>query len=359
MYTLFKPDPQPPSSVGDREVREPGANGVPRLLLDLPPWPEVFFGNLAELLLAPFRRGSPAPATREDNSYWTDVFVPPWRPAGAFSRSAVCHLLAAVALWACCQTWWGRSLLQPRPPFQNYTVIYYPVSEYLPPLNGSAELPPSKIDRPGAPAFARQRIVSLPPHPDNDPQTIACRRRGAFVGECPAYILAWSGPSVQPAAASALAARLIAPRLPNAVELPPEAQHARTVAPAMTLPALVPPPPQVERSSSLVRAPLLADPVAPPPDLSTATAKKRSLPVPPVVEPPPTVDTLRAGALNIARMDPQIGAPQLPKPEQQARWVKAGRRAADISRNADPGRAPAIASATAFGSIGPRPGHPG
>jgi hypothetical protein len=68
----------------------------PRLLVELPSWPKVFFGNLRDLLhppkLTPLRlKSAPAP-------FWPDVFVQrhvPWR---RFTESVGLHAVALASV---------------------------------------------------------------------------------------------------------------------------------------------------------------------------------------------------------------------------------------------------------------------
>ena len=339
MDSLSQHGPEPPCTAGEPACPTAKASGVPRLLLELPPWPKVFFDNLGELLRAPFNPGTRTPrALRapfqrarsgqdalESAGIWQDVFVPRWRPGAAFARSVLYHVVVVAALWGMGQTWWGKALLKPRPPFRHYTVIYYPVSEYLPALEGGAEAPRPKTDRKGEPALARQRIVSAPPHPDNTSQTIVTPSPWSIRQHVSLpNLVAWVVPP-PPVAVTALPARLLAPRLPGAIAPPPQTQSAGALLPATPLPVPVPPPPQVQRSSSPKRDSMLAEAVPPPPEVRAAKPRQYPLPPPAVVPPPPAIDEVRhAGSLNLAPQEPVIAVPHLPEPKQQARWVKAG-----------------------------------
>ena len=88
-------------------------------------------------------------------------------------------------------------------PFENTKVEYYPVSDYLPPINTASEAPMKP--RKGAPKLAKQEILSVPPEPDNNHQTIVTPPKVKLDHDVTLpNIVAWTPvPAAQPVAASA------------------------------------------------------------------------------------------------------------------------------------------------------------
>jgi hypothetical protein len=356
MQTLFQRGPDSYTLFPLPDLPAATSCTPPRLLLEMPSWPEVFFGNLADLLRAPFCRAAPAWLTSAEASYWPDVFVPPWRPWQAFRQSALYHVFAVIVLWGFCQTWWGQRLLKPRRPFENYTVIYYyPTSEYLPAIEDKQTLPSPRVEHKGEPAYARQHIVSIPPHPDNSVQTIVT----PSPLDIPHHvrlpnIVAWSDLPVAPAPAAAAASmrgRLIAPQPFDPVAPSPQTQGTGRLAPAMILPAPVPPPPQLERAARELRNIRAADPVEPPPETDRVTTYKQAPAVPPAVEPIPQIEnTHRAGPLKMARIEPTVAEPRLSEPEQQPIRIKSMQGPAGATRRRESATPPPSLSAISPGS---------
>src|ERR1700683_3245968 len=140
----------------------------PPLLVELPSWPKVFFGNLRDLLhppkLTPLRlKSAPAP-------FWPDVFVQrhvPWR---RFTESVGLHAVALASLGFFAHWLVTQPQVLPAATFDRAQVISYEPTEYLPPLNTlrkeSGKSP--KAD----PAPAAQPIISVPAEADNRQQTI-------------------------------------------------------------------------------------------------------------------------------------------------------------------------------------------
>jgi TonB family protein len=371
MHILFQGGAQPSASqtalepraevMVDQPVSRPSF-WAPDFLVELPPWRRTFFHNLRDLLLGPLRPQPPLRLTSQPAPFWTDVFVNRRLPAASFRQSLLCHVLVAVSLWAICyHTPLMRPGVQPQNPLKKFTVVYYPVSEYLPPLNAEVEAHtrPAQLERKGEPVYARQRIISLPRRPDNTSQTIVTPPLLQIRNEVPLpNIVAWTPtpPAVPSAAASAMNSRLQAPPVPVPVAPPPESTRSGLTAPilpavdpvapppaitaASKLPNMsgataVPPPPAVAAASKLpnLTAPT---PIEPPPVVQARLAAP--LAVPPAVEPAPTTNQARRlGDLNIARLDTNMAAPRLPVVEQ---------RSAGVTPQPEPGVAAAPLAAT-------------
>ncbi|HEU5401118.1 MAG TPA: TonB family protein [Terriglobales bacterium] len=273
----------------------------------LVPWSSrlgVFFRNLRDTLLLSEGGSveiasmsiSSAPAT----DFWRDVFV--FHPSRLrfFFDSYASHVLFVLIIYGLSTS----PLFQRRPqrtlnPFQNTHIEYYPVSPYLPPVSTPPK--PAKHALKGEPGFAKQEIISVPPEPDNSRQTIVTPDIRILHKEVPLpNVVAWGDKPdpIQPMAASA---NLSPPKL----LLPPD-----VIAPA---PDVVP---ISSRAIALVRP----DVIKPTADLPTEAKARIPTPLTPwVIEPPPTIDTLRtAGAMNIAKLGPQVNAPKLPVAEQRS-----------------------------------------
>jgi TonB family protein len=348
MYILFQGEPEP-SPVEGRVF------WAPRLLIELPPWPEVFFGNLADLVKDLFRRPEPLELTSLPAPFWPDVFVPRRLPLASFRFSVLYHVLMVAALWGISWAHVVQSRVQVRDPFANSKLVYYPVSEYLPPLNEDSAPPRAKIAQKGEPAFARQRIVSRPRHPDNSAQTVITPPDLHIEREVPLpNIVAWTKtPAAVPVAAiSATVARLAAPAPPQPIVPPPNIARTSMNAPAIATPVAVPPPPSADLTRSKMPVFTAPNPVAPPPEMAVVSNPRSSpLPVIPAVEPPPSTNGARPpGELNLARLETHVLAPHLPEPEQRAVWIKSS--SARSNRTAENLPAPVLPASHSEHSIG-------
>jgi len=266
-------------ALGEAHFGSPPFSGrVPRLLLELDPWHRVFWRNLRDLLR--WRRPRPLRLTSTPGQFWPDVFVSASVPWVQIRQSFLYHAFVLTALWGFSQTYLLRPRVEIEPVTRHTTLTYYQVSEHLPPV--FAPRAPAKLKVRGQPAYSRQPIISLPPHPDNARQTI-----------------------VNPAA----------PRLiPHAVKLPNL---------VVSTPAPQPPAAGVTRSASQLTLPWLAAAPVPPPEANpsrrVADLNLQSR-APSVVEPPPDLESVKRklGDINVAHADLQVEPPKLPAPEQRA-----------------------------------------
>lgn len=254
----------------------------PSLLVDLPPWRDVFRRNLLDLLspkqLPPLRLAS-KPA-----DFWPDVFVPSHLPWRRFSESAFYHGLVVLLLLASSWLWASRPRIAVDPALSHEDVIYYQASELLPPLDTGAVHPRRSVK--GDPAYAPQPIISVPREASNQRQTIVAPPALKLDHDVPLpNVVSW-------------------PKAPLAV---PIAATERTV---------------LAKSQSL-DAPV----VEPPPDVKMASSRhaiRSSQPA--AVQPSPTVEAAsarRVGDLNIAQAQVVAPAPQLPVEAQRARASQA------------------------------------
>ena len=271
-------DPATPESATSPPHGEPRP---PALLCELEPWHRVFLRNLGDLLL--HRQPPPVETTAQPVALRLGYFIRTGIDAYPFAESYAGHIAFIIVLYLVCTLPFFNRPPKLQSPFENTKVEYYPVSEYLPPINTASEAPVKP--RQGAPKLARQEILSVPPEPDNNHQTIVTPPKVKLNHDVPLpNIVAWTPvPAAQPIAASA-------------------------------------------RSVSQLKVPQF-DPqvVAPAADVSQLKSKLQlpTLPQPSVVEPPLSPDQLKLqkGDLNMAQLQPQVETPKLPVPAQRASGV--------------------------------------
>jgi TonB family protein len=272
----------------------------PTLLVEWPSGQRVFVDNLRDLLRF---RASPQPRGADGAEFWPDVFV--HRPVAwrSMASSALYHVFGIVVIWAMSVTWVQRAPMTVRSPFENSKITYYSVSEYLPEIDTGTVAAPAVKEQKGEPKFAKQKIISLPPAPDNFRQTIVTPNKIKLPSDVPMpNLVGWTP-------------------IPSAV---PEAALAQTPS-QMKLPALTPevvaPAPSAEALRSKVAAPMQPEVVAPPPAIESAKSNLRlpNIPEPSVIEPPVSASAAARplGAMNVAKLDPTVAAPALPVPAQR------------------------------------------
>jgi TonB family protein len=279
---------------------------VPRLLVELPSRPRVFFGNLGDLLL--HRRAVPLQLNSSPGEFWPDVFVIPRLPWSRFLQSAIYHVLAAGILIGISQVLAlrPRVVAQPR-AFDHSQVVYYQASKYLPPLDTRppASSNPEKAD----PEFAPQPIISVPAESDNHSQTIVAPPNVRLKHDMPMpNVVAWSDSLQKPQL-----------EIPTAPVVP--ASQITRLAPTVQNSVVTPPPDaaRIQRTRSLPA--LESSVVAPPPNLEDSNARAAVEGLQPVlIAPPPSVATTsvhRLGEINIAPSSVIAPAPQLPVAAQR------------------------------------------
>ena len=281
------------------------AASAPRLLVELPSRPRVFFANLRDLIFP--RRADPLELHSAPAAFWPDVFVTRSLPWNRFFQSGVFHVIAGAFLIGLAHLLALQPRVVEKPTFNRSEVVYYQPSEYLPPIDTrrKSAAPSKKAD----PELSRQPIISVPREADNRAQTIVTppvvrlKRDVAMPN-----IVAWADTPQKP--------RLAIPPAP----LTPAAQLTRL---APKLDAAVAPPPDAARLAHRRSAPTLQNPVvAPPSDLATSRAPA-TLPglQPALVSPPADIErapTRSLGDLNIAPSPVIAPAPQLPVAAQRS-----------------------------------------
>jgi TonB family protein len=264
-----------------RPQRDVYAEDAPAFLCELEPWHRVFLRNLGDLIFR--REPPPVPTTAAPVPVDKDFFIRTGIAPVRFAESYASHIAFVVIIYLICTLPFFNRSPQLRSPFENTKIEYYPVSEYLPPINTAQKA--AMKTRHGAPKLAKQEILSVPPNPDNTHQTIITPPKVKLDHDVALpNIVAWTPiPSAQPVAASA-------------------------------------------RSVSQLKVPQF-DPqvVGPTADVSQLKEKLQlpTMPQPSVVEPPLSADQLKLqrGQLNMAQMEPTVAAPKLAVPVQRASGV--------------------------------------
>jgi len=266
---------------------KPASADFPPLLVELPSWPRVFFGNLRDLI---FPRSLPGlELTSAPAPFWPDVFVRRELPWGRFANSIALHVLALAVLVA------GSRFLALQPqaaqlafdPHEQVSV--YEPSDLTPldtrvPVRSRTAAPAEKTAA-ADPELSQREIISLPPEADNRRQTIVTPPNVKLLHDVAMNnVIRWSD----------------AEKMPQ-LEIPPvpltPAAEIRRIAPGMQ-----------------------SNVVAPPPDVK-ASARAFAAPQPSVIAPAPNVDSTtprRRGDLDIGRSSVIAPAPQLAVEPQRA-----------------------------------------
>lgn len=283
---------------------------VPRLLVELPSRPRVFFGNLRDCLFP--RRLPPLDLQSIPGTFWPDVFVRRPLPWHGFLESSGYHVITLTLLIGFTHVLALRPHVEVKPTFDHSQVIYYTPSEYLPPLDTlqATDEHPRKAD----PEFSRQPIISVPREADNRSQTIVTPSPLKIKTDVALpNIVAWSDAPQKP--------RLAIPAAP----LSPAAEITR-LRPTLQNSVLAPPQ-DTTRAQQHRNLPGLQDPVsAPLADIGSGAPNLAPGLQTTLVAPPQDVETAsprKLGDMNIAPSQVIAPAPQLPVGAQ--RTVAGGR----------------------------------
>jgi len=180
---------------------EDATTDSPILLRELEPWHRVFFRNLADVVLR--REPPPVEITATPVPLRRDYFIQTGIDPARYLESYGGHIAVIALVYLVCTLPFFNRTPQLNSPYQNTEITYYPVSDYLPPINTAAKA--AMKPRRGAPKLAKQEILSVPQNPDNTHQTIVTPPRIKLNHDVPLpNIVAWTPiPSAQPVAASA------------------------------------------------------------------------------------------------------------------------------------------------------------
>lgn len=248
------------------------------LIPAIQPWGTTFRRNLADFLLF---RDWPRPFDKRSYEGWLTNYVFTNAPWTRIRESWWGHiLLAAVTFVICTSPFFLPRPVKPISPFEHAHIQYYPVSEYLPPINNTAPRP--HTTKPSDPVYAKQEIISVRPEADNHTQTIITPPKVKLQHDVPIPNMAvWTADPIAPTVA--------APAIKPKIVFPPAEQ-------------VVEPTPDVAKLRDDRNVNLQASAVEP-------IANDQSL--------------RRAGQLNIGNLRPDVvpPAPSLPMPAQRATGV--------------------------------------
>jgi TonB family protein len=288
------------------------AEAVPRLLVELPSRPRVFFGNLRALFLP-----NPGPRLELQSlpaEFWPDVFVRRSLPWYGFLKSGACHLLAGALLIVLTHIFSLQPRVVPPRPFDRSEVIYYQAEE-LPHLDTRSES--AARPAPADPELSKQSIISVPTEADNHTQTVVTPPKVKLQHDVALpNMVAWSDDEKRPQLE---------------IQPPPLTPAAEITRMTRPLDSVVPPPPDLRASAA-----------APPRELQPA-----------LIAPPPSVEAARdrpLGDLNIGHSPVIAPAPQLSVAEQRARGSAIGSVGSQVV--APPPSLTSLASGGSFGSRG-------
>src|SRR5664280_53815 len=135
-----------------------GDAGPPALLCEMEPWHRVLLRNLGDLLLR--REPPPLEITAQPVTLRPGYFIRTGIDAYRFAESYAGHIAFIIVVYLVCTLPLFNRSPKLQSPFENTKVEYYPVSEYLPPIDTASKAPMKS--RKGAPKLAKQEILSVP-----------------------------------------------------------------------------------------------------------------------------------------------------------------------------------------------------
>ena len=296
--------PEPPSVDEDLQ-----------LLPELESWRTEFFRNLGDFLLF---RDWPRPLDRRNYEGWRTAYVftnPPWT---RIRESWWGHALLAVATFAICTSPLFLRPVKKVDPYEHAHIRYYPVSDYLPPINNVGPRP--RTARVADPVPAKQEIISVRPNADNRTQTIITPPSVKLQHDVPLPNMAvWTADPIAPTvAAPAMQPKLVFPLAAQVVEPAPEIAGLRDKR-ALTLQSSAVEPiandQSLRRTGQLNISNLKPEVVPPAPDLPVQAQRATGVTVAEVVPPAPTISSLKrtgaAGGLHPEAIPPQAAAPAI------------------------------------------------
>ena len=274
---------------------------APVLHYELEPRLRVFGRNLRDLILR--RQPEPVETTAEPVPIPEEKWIATGLGPRHYLESYGYHALLIVLIYFFSTSSFFNHPVQLQSPFTNTEVDHYALSDYLPPINTGprGEAKPRK----GEPKLAKQEILSVPPNPDNNHQTIVTPPNLKLTHDVPLpNIVAWTNIPGQPIAASS--------RQMSQLKLP------------QFTPQVVEPTADISKLKSRDKITALNQQTVVEPTADVANVNpKLTMPVlaqPSVVEPPLSPDQLKLkrGEINMAQIEPQVAAPKLPVQSQRA-----------------------------------------
>ena len=284
--------------------QEDALQSAPALNYELEPWPLMFWRNLIDLILR--REPPPVETTAEPVPIPEEKWIATGLGPRHYLESYGYHIALVVVIYVVCTSSWFNRPVRLESPFANTEVEHYALSEYLPPINTGprGEAKPRK----GQPKLAKQEILSVPPNPDNNHQTIVTPPNIKLKRDVSLpNMVAWTNIPGQPIAAS-------------------QRQISQLKLPQFT-PQVVEPTADVSKLKSQSKMAALEQPTVVEPKADVSQIKpKLTMPVlsqPSVVEPPLSPDQLKLkrGEINMAQLNPDVAAAKLPVEPQRAGGV--------------------------------------
>jgi len=173
---------------------------APVLHYELEPRLRVFERNLADLILR--REPEPVETTAEPVPVPEEKWIATGLGARHYLESYGYHALLIVLIYFfSTSSFFNHPPVRLESPFKNTEIDHYALSDYLPPINTGprGETKPRK----GEPTLEKQEILSVPPNPDNNHQTIVTPPNVKLTHDVPLpNIVAWTNIPGQPIAAS-------------------------------------------------------------------------------------------------------------------------------------------------------------
>jgi TonB family protein len=283
-------------------IIEPGLPEAPTFNYELEPRGRAFRRNLGDFVLR--REPAPIEITAQPVEVSPGTFIRTGVNLRRIAESYGGHVVFIALVYFVSVSYFLRPAVKLESPFHDTRLEYVPVSEYLPPINtghkGMAK------PRSGQPKLAKQEILSVPPNPDNQHQTIVTPPNVKLNKDVALpNIVAWTAvPAAQPIAASSKAvSQLKIPQFQQQVVEPTadvSALKPKLLVPPELRPTVVEPRVDISSLKTAVKVPTVAQPAA--------------------VEPPVSADALKLnpGQLNMAQLQPQVEAPKLAVPVQRA-----------------------------------------
>ena len=281
------------------DLQQPVARKSPelQLLTELEPGHRVFLRNLADL----FRSESPVYTTARPAAFWPDVFVDTRIGRRSLLQSGLWHVLLVVSIYGLTKAWTPN--VATLSAFRNAQITYYNVSDYLPPIDSGSQ--PAPEPQKGEPAFARQKVISLPPNPDNSRQTIVdpTTDKLLMTPKPMPNMVAWAKP---------------APAVPLA-----ELQHPHISIPTPDLSVIAPPVDVTARDLAKLQSALPSpEAVGPAAQVGSHDIARLNMPKvqsPGAVEPIADIRVQRKlGDINMGSSVPSVAEPKLPVAEQRS-----------------------------------------
>ena len=291
----------------------------PNLLVAWPSPLQVFWDNLLDTIL---RKKPLQPwLTSRPAEFWPDVFVDQRLPWRRLAGSGLYHAVFVALIYAITANMPSPAQIQQRGPFDGTKLTYYSVSEYLPEVD-TGNRPESKEHK-GEPAFAKQKIISIPPAPDNFRQTIITPDQIKITQDVPLPNIVANTIIPAPPEAAMTRSRITAPQFtPTVVAPPPDLNSALSHMNPIPSLEVIGPAADPTSARAKLNMPHVPGPevVGPPPSLDAAHSTARlNVPEVGVVQPSVGGDIHRSvGEMNMARVNIGVDAPKLPIVEQTA-----------------------------------------